>query len=203
MEGILVKDGANLPLLLNLGYCGYTLSLQSGPWGSPPSLLQIRLRVRTTKRFALLKSLRICALLGSTSLNGGMLGNYSRTLIQEKSPQHWLLAEALCVMSKSQPDPSHQSPDSDRPNFASGMSIDQWLENLRRADRSFYNMMALEVWSIAKTMDDLVPGFWNRFMENRQVALKQFMQQKHAQRHSESDPTPPTPADVVDDRAIS
>ncbi|QZZ20076.1 hypothetical protein J5X98_22770 [Leptothermofonsia sichuanensis E412] len=59
------------------------------------------------------------------------------------------------------------------------MNIDQWIENLRRADRSFYNMMALEVWSIAKTMDGLIPGFWNRFMTNRQTALKQFMQQKN------------------------
>ncbi|MCL6435438.1 MAG: hypothetical protein K6T90_14745 [Leptolyngbyaceae cyanobacterium HOT.MB2.61] len=62
------------------------------------------------------------------------------------------------------------------------MHIDQWIENLRRADRSFYNMMALEVWSIAKTMDGLLPGFWNRFMTNRQVALKQFIQQKNLQR---------------------
>ncbi len=58
------------------------------------------------------------------------------------------------------------------------MNIDQWIETLRRSDRSFYNMMALEVWSIAKTMDGLLPGFWNRFMTNRQIALKQFMQQK-------------------------
>ena len=60
----------------------------------------------------------------------------------------------------------------------SEMDIDQWLETLRRSDRSFYNIMALEVWSIAKTMDGLIPGFWNRFMENRRVSLQQFMQQK-------------------------
>jgi hypothetical protein len=61
------------------------------------------------------------------------------------------------------------------------MSIDQWIETLQRSDRSFYNLMALEVWSIAKTMDGLLPGFWNRFMSNRQVALKQFIdQQKRA-----------------------
>jgi hypothetical protein len=62
------------------------------------------------------------------------------------------------------------------------IKIDQWIENLQRADRSFYNMMALEVWSIAKTMDGLIPGFWSRFMTNRQIALKQFMQQKTIQR---------------------
>lgn len=73
-------------------------------------------------------------------------------------------------------DESEQFPD---PELKS-INIDQWIENLQRADRSFYNMMALEVWSIAKTMDGLIPGFWNRFMANRQTALKQFMQQKNA-----------------------
>ncbi len=37
------------------------------------------------------------------------------------------------------------------------MNIDQWIETLQRSDRSFYNLMALEVWSIAKTMDGLLP----------------------------------------------
>jgi hypothetical protein len=65
------------------------------------------------------------------------------------------------------------------------MSIDQWIETLQRSDRSFYNLMALEVWSIAKTMDGLLPGFWNRFMSNRQIALKQFIeQQKQAENDS-------------------
>jgi len=64
------------------------------------------------------------------------------------------------------------------PELKPSMDLDQWLETLRRADHSFYNLMALEVWSIAKTMDTLIPGFWNRFMKNRQLALKQFMEQK-------------------------
>jgi hypothetical protein len=63
----------------------------------------------------------------------------------------------------------------------SEMDIDQWLETLRRSDQSLYNMMALEVWSIAKTMDGLLPGFWSRFMLNRQISLQQFIQQRQAQ----------------------
>jgi hypothetical protein len=55
------------------------------------------------------------------------------------------------------------------------MSVDQWLESLRRSDRAFYNMMAMEVWSIAKSMDTLLPGFWSKFMENRQAAMKNFI----------------------------
>ena len=64
----------------------------------------------------------------------------------------------------------------------SASDVERWLENLHHADRSLYNMMALEVWAIAKTMDNRIPGFWNRFMANRQVALKQFMQQKQSER---------------------
>jgi hypothetical protein len=55
------------------------------------------------------------------------------------------------------------------------MSIDQWLEKLKGADRAFYNTMAMEVWSIAKSMDNLQPGFWTRFMVNRREAMKQFV----------------------------
>ncbi|HIK13787.1 MAG TPA: hypothetical protein IGS53_00570 [Leptolyngbyaceae cyanobacterium M33_DOE_097] len=76
-------------------------------------------------------------------------------------------------------------------DLLSNMDIDQWLETLRHSDRSLYNLMALEVWSIAKTMDGLLPGFWNRFMANRQVSLKQFIQQRKHQSHQ---PTPDSEA---------
>lgn len=82
------------------------------------------------------------------------------------------------------------TPTSSRPGTEalSDMDIDQWIESLRQSDRSFYNLMALEVWSIAKTMDTLQPGFWNRFMANRQTALKQFLEHK---KKSQSDGDPP------------
>lgn len=89
-----------------------------------------------------------------------------------------------------EPNPAH-NPDNpelvSEPEFVSEMDIDQWLETLRRADRSLYNMMALEVWSIAKTMDGLLPGFWSRFMENRRISMKQFIQQKEAQNPASAD----------------
>lgn len=69
-------------------------------------------------------------------------------------------------------------PENDLLESAPHMDIDQWLERLRHRDRALYNSMALEVWSIARTMDNLIPGFWNRFMENRQTALKQFVIQQ-------------------------
>ncbi len=58
------------------------------------------------------------------------------------------------------------------------MDIDQWLENLRRSDRNFYNMLAMEIWAIAQTMDNLLPGFWSHFMENRHLALQEFIRLK-------------------------
>jgi hypothetical protein len=58
------------------------------------------------------------------------------------------------------------------------MESEQWIESFQQTDQSLYNMMAMEVWSIATTMDTIAPGFWNRFMENRQIALKQVMRQK-------------------------
>ena len=61
------------------------------------------------------------------------------------------------------------------PDPISQMSVEQWLESLRRNDRTFYNMMAMEVWSIAKSMDTLIPGFWSKFMENRQLAVQNFV----------------------------
>ncbi len=57
----------------------------------------------------------------------------------------------------------------------SQMSVEQWLESLRRNDRTFYNVMAMEVWSIAKSMDTLIPGFWSKFMQNRQLAVQNFV----------------------------
>lgn len=61
-------------------------------------------------------------------------------------------------------------------------NVKQRLEDLQRADRSLYKMIGMEVWSIAKTMDDLYPGFWNQFMANRQIAMKNYLEQKQANR---------------------
>jgi hypothetical protein len=66
------------------------------------------------------------------------------------------------------------------------MTIDAWLEKLRRSDRAFYNIMAMEVWSLAKSMDSLLPGFWSRFMENRRSAMQEFVER----RREPSEPTP-------------
>lgn len=59
-----------------------------------------------------------------------------------------------------------------------GVSIEEWLNKLRSSDRAFYNIMAMEVWSLAKSMDTIVPGFWSRFMVNRRHAMREFMSRR-------------------------
>lgn len=88
-------------------------------------------------------------------------------------------------MPNSIPDDSNAPSEEILWESAPQMDPEQWLEGLRRFDRSLYNLMALEVWSIAQTMDSLTPGFWNRFMENRQVAVRQFIQRQSGRKEEE------------------
>lgn len=83
------------------------------------------------------------------------------------------------------PDDSDTFTNADDADAVARDDIARWLEQLRRSDRSLYNLMALEVWSIAQTMDGLIPGFWSRFMENRQIALKEFVEQRKKQQQAE------------------
>jgi len=64
------------------------------------------------------------------------------------------------------------------PDTPTLVNIAQHLEELQKSDRSLHSMVSMEIWSITKTMDDLSPGFWHKFMINRRQSMKQFMQQK-------------------------
>ncbi|MGI0491298.1 hypothetical protein ACN4EG_05765 [Alkalinema pantanalense CENA528] len=91
-------------------------------------------------------------------------------------------------------DPPSESPEDATSDSATNhMTIEQWLERLRSSDRAFYNMMAMEVWSIAKSMDTLIPGFWHRFMVNRREAMQKFLAEKRTHGteslHSQDDST--------------
>lgn len=70
--------------------------------------------------------------------------------------------------------------------------FDRWITALQESDRAFYKLMAIEVWSIAKTMDGILPGFWSRFMANRQVAMKNFLTHKHTAKDGEDSDGPST-----------
>ncbi|MBW4649911.1 MAG: hypothetical protein KME06_14655 [Kastovskya adunca ATA6-11-RM4] len=52
--------------------------------------------------------------------------------------------------------------------------LDQ-LNTLKREDETLYNILAVDVWALAKTMDEFQPGFWSAFMKNREKALKRFI----------------------------
>lgn len=49
------------------------------------------------------------------------------------------------------------------------------LKSLKREDEMLYNILAVDVWALAKTMDEFQPGFWAAFMKNREKALKRFL----------------------------
>jgi len=49
------------------------------------------------------------------------------------------------------------------------------LNSLKREDETLYNILAVDVWALAKTMDEFQPGFWSAFMKNREKALKRFI----------------------------
>ena len=49
------------------------------------------------------------------------------------------------------------------------------INSLKKENERLYNILAIDVWALAKTMDELQPGFWTAFMKNREKALKKFM----------------------------
>ena len=58
------------------------------------------------------------------------------------------------------------------------------IDELRRADQTFYNLMTLEIWSLAQTMDELKPGFWADYMRNRQAIVRQYIQERRQEQPS-------------------
>lgn len=58
--------------------------------------------------------------------------------------------------------------------------IKQLISQLEHSHHLRYKMMNLEAWALAETMDRFLPGFWSRFLENRRIALKQFLERKRA-----------------------
>ncbi|MBD2311988.1 hypothetical protein H6G20_09985 [Desertifilum sp. FACHB-1129] len=72
--------------------------------------------------------------------------------------------------------------------------IAEWIESLQHADQMFHHMMSMEFWSIARTMDDIEPGFWSQYMQNRQEIFQQSMKERAARRQkSVPESKPETP----------
>ncbi|MEM1172012.1 MAG: hypothetical protein AAGJ08_23765 [Cyanobacteria bacterium P01_H01_bin.35] len=49
------------------------------------------------------------------------------------------------------------------------------INSLKKENERLYNILGIDVWALAKTMDEFQPGFWAAFMKNRDKALKKFM----------------------------
>ncbi len=49
------------------------------------------------------------------------------------------------------------------------------INSLKKENERLYNILAIDVWALAKTIDEFQPGFWAAFMKNRDKALKKFM----------------------------
>ena len=56
-------------------------------------------------------------------------------------------------------------------------SLLEQLNALKREDETLYNILAVDIWALAKTMDEFQPGFWAAFMKNRDRALKRFIEE--------------------------
>ena len=55
--------------------------------------------------------------------------------------------------------------------------IEEEIQALKREDEMLNNILAVDVWALAKTMDEFQPGFWAAFMKNREQALKRFLEE--------------------------
>jgi hypothetical protein len=77
-------------------------------------------------------------------------------------------------MSQSE-SPGSAHPNSPDPTLPTDIDIEQWIEKLQHSHHLRSQMMSLNAWTLAETMDLFLPGFWHRFMTNRQTALQQFL----------------------------
>jgi hypothetical protein len=72
-------------------------------------------------------------------------------------------------------DENRQATTVKRANVDQNRAILEQINSLKREDERLYNILAIDVWALAKTMDEYQPGFWAAFMKNREKALKRFL----------------------------
>lgn len=81
-----------------------------------------------------------------------------------------------------------QSTPSDESEGLPYIEINELLTEVKQSQGHYYQMINLEVWALIETLDQFFPGSWNRFMSNRQLSMKQFLQRQRSQKQSK----PPT-----------
>lgn len=65
--------------------------------------------------------------------------------------------------------------------------ITELIDEIKNSQKMLSKLMNLEAWALAETMDRYIPGFWNRFLENRRQALKQFLEYKRNLKNKHND----------------
>jgi hypothetical protein len=63
-------------------------------------------------------------------------------------------------------------------NSPASVKAKQMIAELQHSHELRYQTINLEAWALAQTMDEFLPGFWSRFLENRHRALQQFLKNK-------------------------
>ncbi|MBD1939357.1 hypothetical protein [Microcoleus sp. FACHB-68] len=71
------------------------------------------------------------------------------------------------------------NPSIEEPECPDSLDMNQTLAALKQSQEMNYQMMRLNAWVLSETMDQFIAGFWSRFMANRQIAHKQFLQRRH------------------------
>ena len=66
------------------------------------------------------------------------------------------------------------------PKLPAAVEVDEMLTRIKHSHGHYYKVMNLEVWALVETLDQVFPGAWGHFMANRQVAVKQFLQEQGA-----------------------
>ena len=62
------------------------------------------------------------------------------------------------------------------------------IEALHQTDERLHKMISMEFWSLAHTMDELEPGFWSQYMENRQKIFEQYIKERQKQQKQATSP---------------
>lgn len=77
--------------------------------------------------------------------------------------------------------------DADRANY---QALVKELKALKHEDEILYHILSVDIWALAKTMDEYHPGFWNKFMANRNRGMKKFLEELKAQHPPSGEPSP-------------
>lgn len=91
--------------------------------------------------------------------------------------QSVICVHPLIAMSQTDSDTSNDPTFADF-NTPTTVEVKQLIAKLQQSHDLRYKLINLESWALASTMDQFLPGFWSRFLENRRTALKQFIQRK-------------------------